>query len=197
MKVTSINELPYLEGEFNNRPGRGGKSGRGGRGDKRGGYQQGGHQQGPHIKGTNRDNKTLDVIHIPVEFMSAEKLREHFEKFGSIVNINIIGKNKVQIEYSNHFEAKAAVKSPEAVFGNRFINVYWARDQPKEGEKGEGEQPREKPEVKPHVPVDPAAMKLVSEEAEVRHFYHFFSLQCDYHIWKLESEVRVLIFFYR
>ena len=167
----NVKRSPYLEGETNNRPGRGEKSMRGGRDKQRGGYQAGGHQQGPHIKGANRDNKTLDIIHIPAEYLSAEKLREHFEKFGSIIGINIVGKNKAQIEYSNHFEAKAAVKSPEAVFGNRFINVYWKREQPKEGEKNEDEQMREKPEVKPHAPVDPAAMKLISEEAEVRHLF--------------------------
>jgi RNA-binding protein 26 len=66
------------------------------------------------------------LLNVPHKDNSISKLDEHFNKFGTIVNIEVIqNEKKAKIKFSSHREAHNALKSPEAVFGNRFIKVLW------------------------------------------------------------------------
>jgi RNA-binding protein 26 len=66
------------------------------------------------------------LLGVPHKDNSISKLDEHFNKFGTIVNIEVIqNEKKAKIKFSSHREAHNALKSPEAVFGNRFIKVLW------------------------------------------------------------------------
>jgi RNA recognition motif-containing protein len=38
-------------------------------------------------------------------------------------------KGKAQIQFSDPSEARKAIRSPEAVLNNRFIKIFWAREQ--------------------------------------------------------------------
>jgi RNA-binding protein 26 len=57
-----------------------------------------------------------------------EKLNEWFKKFGTIVNIQLdLSMLRAVIQFTDFSAAKAAFNSPDAVFGNRFVKVYWHR----------------------------------------------------------------------
>ncbi|XP_035249321.1 RNA-binding protein 26 isoform X1 [Anguilla anguilla] len=75
-------------------------------------------------------NAKLDVWQIPAELNNISKLNEHFSKFGTIVNLQVAYRNDPEaalIQFSTHEEAKRAILSTEAVLNNRFIKVYWHR----------------------------------------------------------------------
>jgi len=66
------------------------------------------------------------LLNVPHKDNSISKLDEHFNKFGPIVNIEVLqNEKKAKIKFSSHRDAHSALKSPEAVFGNRFIKVLW------------------------------------------------------------------------
>jgi hypothetical protein len=66
------------------------------------------------------------LLNVPHKDNSISKLDEHFNKFGTIVNIEVLqNEKKAKIKFSSHRDAHTALKSPEAVFGNRFIKVLW------------------------------------------------------------------------
>jgi len=67
---------------------------------------------------------------IPYPLNTIGKLSEHFSKFGHIINIEVLqSQKKAIIKFSSHLEALRAIKSPEAVLGNRFIKVFWTADE--------------------------------------------------------------------
>ncbi|XP_066562784.1 RNA-binding protein 26 isoform X2 [Amia ocellicauda] len=77
------------------------------------------------------DNAKLEVRKIPLELNNISKLNEHFSKFGTIVNLQVAYQNDPEgalIQFSAHEEAKRAISSTEAVLNNRFIKVFWHRE---------------------------------------------------------------------
>jgi len=73
---------------------------------------------------------SLTVVGIPHNLNTMGKLSDHFSKFGDIVNIEILqSQKKAVIKFNSHMEALKAIKSPEAVFSNRFIKVFWTTDE--------------------------------------------------------------------
>ncbi|CAL1603638.1 unnamed protein product [Knipowitschia caucasica] len=77
-------------------------------------------------------NSKLLVRQIPSELNNISKLNEHFSKFGTIVNLQVAFKNDPEgalIQFAAPEEAKRAFQSPEAVLNNRFIRVYWYREE--------------------------------------------------------------------
>lgn len=102
---------------------RGGMRGRGGgRGRGRGGMSMGGYQQ-------NRQNTMLVVENIPAEYCEISKINDFFKKFGSITNISVQAHlNKAILQFSSNAEASAAYNSPDPIFDNRFVKVYWYKE---------------------------------------------------------------------
>uniref|UniRef100_A0A8C6SJZ2 RNA binding motif protein 26 n=1 Tax=Neogobius melanostomus TaxID=47308 RepID=A0A8C6SJZ2_9GOBI len=85
------------------------------------------HKRGPF----NALNSKLLVRQIPSELNNISKLNEHFSKFGTIVNLQVAFQNDPEaavIQFASPDEAKRAIQSPEAVLNNRFIRVYWYRE---------------------------------------------------------------------
>ncbi|XP_067852171.1 RNA-binding protein 27 isoform X1 [Heptranchias perlo] len=77
------------------------------------------------------DNTKLEVRKIPREMNTITQLNEHFSKFGTIVNIQVAfggDPEAALIQYSQNEEAKRAISSTAAVLNNRFIRVYWHRE---------------------------------------------------------------------
>lgn len=80
-----------------------------------------------------RDDKTLVVEKIPDEKLSMEAMNDWFKKFGTVTNVAIdSSRGKALVTFSSHAEAQNAWKSEEAIFGNRFVKVFWHR--PLEGQ---------------------------------------------------------------
>uniref|UniRef100_A0A3Q3WSJ9 Uncharacterized protein n=1 Tax=Mola mola TaxID=94237 RepID=A0A3Q3WSJ9_MOLML len=76
-------------------------------------------------------NTKLEVRKVPRELNNITKLNEHFSKFGTIVNIQVVfggDPEAALIQYTKNEEARRAISSIEAVLNNRFIRVYWHRE---------------------------------------------------------------------
>ncbi|ANB15529.1 hypothetical protein AWJ20_3157 [Sugiyamaella lignohabitans] len=73
-------------------------------------------------------NTKLVVEKIPEDKFNEASAREYFSKFGNLLQVNVNEKLKViELEYEAHDQARAAYESPEAVFNNRFVKVYWRK----------------------------------------------------------------------
>ncbi|KAL8153891.1 hypothetical protein V2J09_011651 [Rumex salicifolius] len=71
--------------------------------------------------------RSLYVNHIPLKNNKKEALLSHFRKFGDVIDIYIPpNTEQAFVQFSKREEAERALKSPEAVMGNRFIRLLWA-----------------------------------------------------------------------
>ncbi|RNA10645.1 RNA-binding 27 isoform X2 [Brachionus plicatilis] len=73
-------------------------------------------------------NCTLILRKIPSNLNTVDKMRQHFSKFGNIVDIQCHYDNlndAALVQFSSNTEAFAAYKSPQPVFNNRFIRLFW------------------------------------------------------------------------
>jgi RNA-binding protein 26 len=53
-------------------------------------------------------------------------VNDYFQRFGTIVNITVQPEmQRARIEFSSHEEANNAYTSPDVIFENRFVKVYW------------------------------------------------------------------------
>lgn len=74
--------------------------------------------------------KTLCVSKIPPEYNSEQHVLDFFNKFGQISKVIMQynnDPNSCLIEFAEHSGAKSAYSSPDVVFGNRFVKLYWIR----------------------------------------------------------------------
>lgn len=123
-------------------------------------------------KGQPRSDNTLVVEKIPDEFCSIEKINEFFKKFGTIVNIQVDPRNsKATIQFSKPYEARQAYNSPEVVFGNRFVKVYYLALE--QGQQGPGTLGGSaamdiSPSASPKLPAEPPKPTLTPEEQAER-----------------------------
>ena len=84
-----------------------------------------------------RQDKTLVVEKIPEDRLSLGAVNDWFKQFGSVTNVAVDPPTaKALVTFAEHDQAWKAWKSEEAVFGNRFVKVYWHR--PLEGRGGRG-----------------------------------------------------------
>jgi len=91
--------------------------------------------QGPSSE--SRRDKTLVVEKIPPERLSLEEINNWFKRFGSVTNVAIDApSSKALISFSTHDEARDAWRSEDAVFGNRFVKLYWHRPMANHGQAG-------------------------------------------------------------
>jgi hypothetical protein len=75
----------------------------------------------------NFNNSTLLITNIPPDLNTIDQLNSHFKKFGNLVNIQVKSQaNKSYVQFSTYHEALRALRSVEAVLGNRFIKVFWS-----------------------------------------------------------------------
>ncbi|KAF3203581.1 hypothetical protein TWF192_008383 [Orbilia oligospora] len=107
---------------------RGGGVQRGGRGGARGGRSEFSAFGPPK----NVHTKTLVVESIPDDKLDEQAIRGYFTAFGPIDSVEVKAENKLAIvKFENQEDAKKAHSSPEPIFNNRFVKVYWM--------KGEGD----------------------------------------------------------
>jgi RNA-binding protein 26 len=80
-----------------------------------------------------RRDKTLVVEKIPEDKLSLDAVNGYFKRFGTVTNVAVDASSaKALVSFSTHEEAHAAWKTEDAVFGNRFVKVFWHR--PMEGQ---------------------------------------------------------------
>ncbi|KAI0321124.1 hypothetical protein OF83DRAFT_1161995 [Amylostereum chailletii] len=85
-----------------------------------------------------RTDKTLVVEKIPEDKLSLDSVNGWFKKFGTVTNVAIDARGgKALVSFSNHEDAHAAWKSEDAVFGNRFVKVFWHRPMEGHGQAGQ------------------------------------------------------------
>lgn len=89
------------------------------------------------LRPDRRQDKTLVVEKIPEDRLSLGAVNDWFKQFGTVTNIAVDPPTaKALVTFEEHDQAWKAWKSEEAVFGNRFVKVYWHR--PLEGRGGRG-----------------------------------------------------------
>lgn len=82
----------------------------------------------------DKTNTTVVVEGIPDEFLHEDAVREFFSQFGTLVSIAMQPPRKLAIvQFDTWAAAHAAYQSPKVIFDNRFVKVYWHRD-----DKGDG-----------------------------------------------------------
>ncbi|XP_057872633.2 zinc finger CCCH domain-containing protein 27 [Cryptomeria japonica] len=83
--------------------------------------------RGSRGKGTEKAVRTLFVNCIPPQSNRRELLLSHFQKFGEVLDIHIPkNSEKSFVQFRHRDSAEAALASPDAVMGNRFIRLSWA-----------------------------------------------------------------------
>ncbi|CAO3688210.1 unnamed protein product [Rhizopus stolonifer] len=98
---------------------------------RRGGFRGGrGGRGGFRSQVNNPTNTTLIVEKIPLESCQISIVNDFFAKFGTITNISVQPHaQKAVIQYGTRAEAERAYTCPDAVFDNRFVKVYWSKDE--------------------------------------------------------------------
>ncbi|ODQ67426.1 hypothetical protein NADFUDRAFT_81908 [Nadsonia fulvescens var. elongata DSM 6958] len=114
-------------------PQRGGRGGRGGPLVSRGGPIRRQNRRS-EISGTRPerpDSKILIVENIPVSNLNDESVGAFFGKFGDVTSVKVQPNNYMaEVEFARPQSAQAAWSSPESVFGNRFVKVFWKKTLP-------------------------------------------------------------------
>lgn len=73
--------------------------------------------------------RRLVIEKIPEEKFNELDIRTYFGKFGEIITLNLDTNYQLAfIEYKTHLEALNAWQSPDPIFGNRFVKVYWQKN---------------------------------------------------------------------
>ena len=112
---------------------------------------------------------TLVVEKIPHEFLAIEKINDYFKRFGTIVNIQLEPHlQKAFVQFEKQTESQAAHSCPDPIFGNRFVKVYFMREESLPSPLGI-ESPLVVPPVKPLVPTP--------QQIEAEKNKHFLQVQ--------------------
>ncbi|CAH1420628.1 unnamed protein product [Lactuca virosa] len=78
-------------------------------------------------KPSQKAQRTLFLNGIPHQNNKRETLISHFKRFGEVIDIYIpLNSERAFVQFSKREEAEAALMSPDAVMGNRFIKLWWA-----------------------------------------------------------------------
>lgn len=79
--------------------------------------------------------KRLIVENLPDNKLDKDLISEYFGRFGTLKSVSIIFEKKLaELEFESHDQARAAWNSPEPIFNNRFIKLYWKKSTEEDGE---------------------------------------------------------------
>lgn len=82
--------------------------------------------------GRNNDKSKTSIVvqNIPGENFFEDQVRGYFSQFGNIVEVQLQHQNRLAIIKFDTWEAaNAAWSSPKVIFDNRFVKVFWYRDE--------------------------------------------------------------------
>lgn len=122
-------QQPQLNGHHERQPSRGGPGFKG----------RGGRPERSHRSNVADPNAlTIVVEKLPPEKVNIPDLSAWFSKFGTVTNVGVDPRgNRALVSFKSHEEAYKAWKSEEAVFGNRFVVIFWHRPAPGGGAAGQ------------------------------------------------------------
>ncbi|EWC43382.1 hypothetical protein DRE_07709 [Drechslerella stenobrocha 248] len=113
-------------------PSRGGGNHRGSRG---GANNRGARSEFSGFGPTREANKALVVECIPDEKLDEQSVRGYFSTFGAIESVEVkLPKKLAILKFENHEDAKKAHGSPDPIFNNRFVKVYWMKSEEGNGQ---------------------------------------------------------------
>ena len=105
----------------------------------------------------NINNTTLILRKVPNDLNRPENMRQHFSKFGQLLDIQCHYEKQsdaVLVKFATNQQAFAAFRSPQPVFNNRFIRIYWLSNYQKhqqfQQESG-GAAAHDEPQLKRHL----------------------------------------------
>ncbi|KAI1170652.1 hypothetical protein F4777DRAFT_104563 [Nemania sp. FL0916] len=82
----------------------------------------------------DKTKKTLVVQNIPTENFTEDQVRGYFSQFGDIKEVSMQNQDRLAtIKFDSWESANTAWSSPKVIFDNRFVKVYWYKE---EGEGG-------------------------------------------------------------
>ncbi|KAJ9137329.1 RNA recognition motif-containing protein [Pleurostoma richardsiae] len=125
MMMTDFNSqmpppLPFHPNGQNNGPGRDNRQG--GKRTKRAPFSADGPVH-------DRTKSTIVVENIPEEHFSEEEVRGFFSQFGKITDVSMQPYKRLAIvKYEKWGQANAAFRSPKVIFDNRFVKVFWYKE---------------------------------------------------------------------
>ncbi|KAK0722270.1 hypothetical protein B0T26DRAFT_739541 [Lasiosphaeria miniovina] len=77
----------------------------------------------------DRTKSTIVVENIPEENFTEEQVREYFSQFGNILEVSMQAyKRLALVKFDTWASANAAWKSPKSVFDNRFVKIFWHKE---------------------------------------------------------------------
>lgn len=112
--------------------GRGGRGGFSDRGGMNGGSRGGRPDFADSRPNYDRSRTTIVVESIPEEDYEEQQIRDFFNQYGNVSDVTMrpdTGKRVAMIKFADFDSAQAAYKSPKVVFDNRFVKVFWYRDE--------------------------------------------------------------------
>lgn len=106
--------------------------------------------------------RRLVIEKIPEDKFNQTDIQNYFEKFGEITDLSLDTNHHLAfIEYKSHHEALQAWKSPDPIFGNRFVKVYWRRTDTEAGNGAAGSNDSEQQDK-----IDVEAVKIVQAQKQ-------------------------------
>lgn len=70
------------------------------------------------------------VESIPEENFHEDQVQNFFAQYGKVEDVTMMGHKRLAIvKFDNWASANAAYKSPKVIFDNRFVKVYWYKDE--------------------------------------------------------------------
>ncbi|KAI0489791.1 hypothetical protein F4859DRAFT_462202 [Xylaria cf. heliscus] len=123
--------------------------------------------------GPNHDKtkRAIVVQNIPNENFTEDQVRGYFSQFGDIVEVSMQNQNRVaMIKFDSWEAANAAWSSPKVIFDNRFVKVYWYKE-----EVGDEATPNGKPaknSTNGHIDeITPARKSVIDPDIDLEEFY--------------------------
>ncbi|KAL6881415.1 hypothetical protein J3F83DRAFT_55208 [Trichoderma novae-zelandiae] len=121
------NPYPFPMDMMGRGRGRGGRGGRGVRGGKKGAARAPFSAEGPV---NDRSKSTIVVENIPEENFDENQVRAFFSQFGEIVDVSMQPyKHLAIVKFDKWASANAAYRSPKVIFDNRFVKVFWYKEE--------------------------------------------------------------------
>lgn len=89
---------------------------------------------------TDKTKTQLVVENIPEANFTEEQVRDFFGQFGAVEEVSLRHDQKriAIIKFDTWASANAAWKSPKVVFDNRFVKIYWYKDEAANGKSANG-----------------------------------------------------------
>jgi len=112
---------------------------------------------------------SLMIENIPDDKCNLDSINQFFKRFGTVVNIKVQPNQKnAIIQFSRTAEATAAIRSPDPIFENRFVKIFYLPTQDNNTPQASVEAIR--PTVAPITKVDPAPVPDAVVEEQRRKF---------------------------